>query len=114
MASQMTMARNTKSDGWKSMRGPIMADRTQIGQVMYAPVRLASAGANPCAAQHAHHVFHPLKAAVSVQRQDRFGMELHCFHGQLAMALAHDHAVFGLSGDFEDGGKLLPDSVQRM
>src|SRR5436190_3654368 len=114
MASQMTMARKTKSDGWKSMRGSIMADRIQIGQVPYAPVRLASAGTNPRTTQHAHHVFHQLQAAVSVQRKDGFGMELHCFHGQLAMTHAHDHAIFRLCGDFEHGGELLPDSVQRI
>ncbi len=42
-------------------------------------------------------VFHQPQAAVSVERQDRFGMKLHGFHRQIAMADAHDDAVVALA-----------------
>ena len=47
--------------------------------------------------QPLHDVFHQPQPAVSVQRQDRFGMKLHGFHRQVAMADAHDDAVVALA-----------------
>src|ERR1700675_1583907 len=54
----------------------------------------------PGVAQFLNHVFHEAQAAASIERQDRFGMELHGFHRQFAMADAHDDAVLALGGDF--------------
>jgi len=46
------------------------------------------------------------EAAISVQRQDRLGMELHAFNGQFAVAHSHDDAVLRFRSDFKTGGKV--------
>ena len=54
-----------------------------------------------------NYVAHELEAAVVVQTQQRFGMELHRLDRQFAVAHAHDDAVFGFRGDFEARRELL-------
>jgi hypothetical protein len=53
------------------------------------------------ATQLLDHVLHQPQAAVSVQREDRFGMKLNGFDRQIAMADAHDDAVVAFRGYFQ-------------
>src|SRR3954471_24621706 len=68
-------------------------------------------GSDTRVSQKLDHVFHQPQSAVAVERQDGLGMELHGLHGQVAMAHAHDDAVFGLGGDFKAGRQLFTDRI---
>jgi hypothetical protein len=74
-------------------------------------VSMASTRGDQAVSQPLNHVFHQAQAAVSVQRQDRFGMKLDRFHRKFAMADAHDDAVLALSGDFEARREFFGDRV---
>src|SRR6516165_1681101 len=51
----------------------------------------------------AYHIADELQAAIAVQRENRLGMELHGFHGQVAMTNAHDYAILSFCGHFQAG-----------
>src|ERR1035441_2331015 len=61
-----------------------------------------------------HSVFHQLQAVVAFGGQKRFGVELHGFDGQIAMAHAHDDAVGGFGGDFQTSGEGFAAREQRV
>ena len=46
---------------------------------------------------------HQDEAAIAFHGKHRFGVELNCFDGQIAVTNAHDDSVFRFRGDFEDG-----------
>ncbi len=64
--------------------------------------------------QDLDHILHEHQAALTVERENRFGMELHRFHGKVAMANAHDDAVIALRRDLETRRQAPFDRVKRM
>src|ERR1700674_3935368 len=60
------------------------------------------------------YVLHQPQPAASVQCQNRFGVKLHCFHRQIPVAYAHDHAVLALGGYLQAFRKLLRNRIERM
>src|ERR1039458_2253831 len=61
-----------------------------------------------------HGVLHEFEPVVIGGGEDALGMELHGLDGEFAMAHAHDHAVFGLRGNFETGGQRFTSGEERM
>ena len=59
-----------------------------------------------------HHILHQSQPAITIQRQNGLGMELHALNRQLTVANAHDHAVFGFSGYFKTSRERLFSSEQ--
>ena len=60
------------------------------------------------------HVLHQPQAAVTLQSQNRFGVKLHRFNGQVAVTNAHDDAVVRFRGNFKAGGKRVAIGIKRM
>ena len=52
-------------------------------------------------AQYFYDVLHEHQTTLTVERENRLGMELHRFHGKVAMADAHDDAIVAFRGDFK-------------
>src|SRR5271170_7111253 len=60
------------------------------------------------------HIFHKPQTTIPLKREDGLRMELHGLNGEMAMADAHDDAVFRFSGDFETCRKRRAIGVEGM
>src|SRR6185312_13134516 len=61
-----------------------------------------------------YNIFDEFQAAVSIEREDRLRMELHCLNRQIAMPDAHDNAVVGFGRHFKTRRQNRPLREKRM
>src|SRR5277367_3457516 len=57
--------------------------------------------------QGLYNILHQAQAAVAVERENGFGMELHTLDRQVAMADPHDDPVVALGGNFKTRWQFL-------
>ena len=64
--------------------------------------------------QGLYNILHQAQAAVAVERENGFGMELHTLDRQVAMADPHDDPVVALGGNFKTRWQFLRNRIKRV